>query len=168
MRKGQNHTKEAKEKMSVIKKQQFSNGLIPHNKGHKNPTWSKRQKENNVSKRPEVRKKMSLARKRYYAKGNHPWNYIDGSSKNRKYTWKKWINFAKEIYERDNFTCQECGKKGGLLNAHHILPWAGNPSLVFNPENIITLCVPCHSRIHMTLNNPRKRTVKSKVQGVIQ
>jgi len=81
-------------------------------------------------------------------KGKIPVNYIDGSSRNRKYTWKKWINFAKEIYKRDDYTCQNCGKKGGLLNAHHILPWAGNPELAFNSENLITLCVPCHSKQH--------------------
>lgn len=80
--------------------------------------------------------------------GKRPWNYVDGSSRNRKYTMKKWIKLAKECYKRDNWNCQECGKHGGLLNAHHILPWAGNPQLAFELNNLITLCVPCHSKIH--------------------
>ncbi len=115
----------------------------------KRPEVSKRQRENNVSKRPEVRKKISEARIRYFAKGDHPANYIDGSSRNRKYRLGRWLKLIKEIYKRDNFTCQTCGKHGGLLNAHHILPLAGNPELAFDEDNIVTLCVPCHSRLHM-------------------
>jgi len=84
-------------------------------------------------------------------KGNKPYNYIDGSSKNRKYTKKKWINFAKQIFERDNWTCQDCSKQGGQLNAHHILPWAGNPNLIFDKDNIITLCVSCHTKLHQEM-----------------
>ena len=126
------------------------------NKGKPNPELSKRQKENNVSKRPKVKKKMSEAKIKYYAAGNKPWNYKDGSSRNRKYTKAKWVKLAKEIYKRDNWTCQKCGKKGGLLNAHHIIPWAGNEELRFNEDNLITLCVPCHAKIHYKDNLGRK------------
>lgn len=68
--------------------------------------------------------------------------------KERKYRLAEWLVKIKEIYKRDNYTCQTCGKKGGLLNCHHILPWSGNPELAFDNENLITLCVPCHSRVH--------------------
>ena len=124
-------------------------GKTAWNKGISNPELSKRQTENNVATRPEVRKKIKEGQLNYYAKGNHPVNYIDGSSRNRKYRLARWLQTAKEVYERDNYTCQVCGKKGGLLNAHHILPWAGNPELAFDKDNIITLCVPCHSKIHI-------------------
>jgi len=131
------------------KKRLFREGkIVSPFKGKKNPELSKRQTENNVSKRPEVRKKISLAKKEYFSKGNHPWNYIDGSSRNRKYGKKEWINLAKQIYGRDDYTCQRCGKKGGLLNAHHIIPWAGNPELRFEKDNLLTLCVPCHAKEH--------------------
>jgi|SRR3990167_5458601 len=136
------------------------------NKGKKNPELSKRQKENNVSKRPEVREKMKKAKIEYYKNGGHPPNYIDGSSRNRKYRLKEWIEIAKKIYERDHYTCQICNKKGELLNAHHIIPWAGNPNLIFDLNNLITLCVPCHSRIHFILNNPRKKKRFGELQGV--
>ncbi|MCK9626555.1 MAG: HNH endonuclease [Bacteroidales bacterium] len=28
--------------------------------------------------------------------------------------------FKKEVFERDNYTCQDCGKRGGYLEIHHI------------------------------------------------
>lgn len=50
------------------------------------------------------------------------------------------------IFERDDYTCQECDKRGGNLNVHHILPYRDYPDPQFslNPKNGITLCVKCH------------------------
>ena len=142
----------------------FRNGLVPWNKGKPNPELSKRQKENNVSKRPEVRKKMSEARTRFYLNGGHPPNWRGGHSKNRKYQNKIWFELRKKIYERDDWTCQRCGKKGGLLNAHHIIPWSEDPELALEKDNIITLCVPCHTKIHY----PNNLAPLSKGQEVSQ
>lgn len=138
-------------------------GRIPWNKGKKNPELSKRQRDNNVSIRPDVKVKMSDSKKRFYAKGNHPWNYIDGSSRNRFYALVEWKKIAKKIYQRDNWTCQTCGKHGGVLNAHHKIPYSISKDNSLN--NLITLCIPCHARIHMTLNNPKKKTKFSGGEG---
>ena len=56
-------------------------------------------------------------------------------------------NWRQRVFERDNFTCQECGERGGILNAHHILPFAEYPSLRLDVDNGITLCVKCHRKI---------------------
>jgi predicted restriction endonuclease len=54
-------------------------------------------------------------------------------------TWRK------AVYERDNYTCQFCGKKGGL-NADHIKPWSLFPKLRFDINNGRTLCIECHKK----------------------
>ncbi|MCF7843862.1 HNH endonuclease [Candidatus Gracilibacteria bacterium] len=48
------------------------------------------------------------------------------------------------IFHRDDFTCQECGIRGGYLEAHHIKPWRNFKALRHDINNGITLCRPCH------------------------
>ena len=83
-----------------------------------------------------------------FKKGHRPWNYINGKTRYRKYGKKKWIKLAKKTYERDNWECQDCGKKGGILNAHHIKFAREFPTLEFEMNNLITLCVNCHNKVH--------------------
>lgn len=52
------------------------------------------------------------------------------------------------IFKRDNYTCQECGKKGGKLSAHHKAPYSLFPKLRYDPDNGITVCHDCHKEIH--------------------
>jgi hypothetical protein len=48
------------------------------------------------------------------------------------------------VFERDNYTCQECKTRGGNLNADHIMPFADYPKLRLDIDNGRTLCVTCH------------------------
>jgi len=50
-----------------------------------------------------------------------------------------------QVFERDNFTCVECGSKKNL-QAHHIKRWAEYPELRFDINNGTTLCKRCHSK----------------------
>lgn len=51
-----------------------------------------------------------------------------------------------KVFERDNFTCQNCGQHGGKLQADHMKSVAAYPELRHEVSNGRTLCVPCHQK----------------------
>lgn len=67
-----------------------------------------------------------------------------------------------DVYTRDDFTCQECGERGGQLIAHHIKSFieiieeykiqtiqeAVNCLELWNINNGLTLCKKCHKELH--------------------
>jgi len=63
----------------------------------------------------------------------------------------EYITWRSSVYERDAFTCQDCGDSGVRLEAHHIKPWAHNPELRFDVGNGVTLCQDCHKKKHAHL-----------------
>jgi len=97
--------------------------------------------KHNVSNRPEVKEKISLSKM-----GSKNPNWKGGvTPKNtaiRQSTeYKDW---RIKVFQRDNYTCQECGSRGVTLHADHIKPFAYYPELRLVIENGRTLCVPCH------------------------
>lgn len=53
-----------------------------------------------------------------------------------------------EIFQRDNYTCQECGNDESPIHAHHIIPVHENDDKAHNVENGKALCVECHAEKH--------------------
>lgn len=51
------------------------------------------------------------------------------------------------VYSRDGFCCQNCGKKGVVLNCHHIIKHAVAIHLRYVVSNGITLCKECHDMV---------------------
>jgi hypothetical protein len=82
-------------------------------------------------------------------KGENPWNWQGGISGEREYIMATaaYKEFRKSVFERDDYTCQLCNKRGGNLEVHHIKPWRDYPELRFDINNGQTLCVVCHKRI---------------------
>lgn len=95
----------------------------------------------------ETRKKKSEAAKAVVARGEHNF-YVDGRTPiNQKIRHSLEYKFWREsVFERDDYTCIECGDRGVYLNADHIKPFAYFPELRFSIENGRTLCVPCHTQ----------------------
>jgi hypothetical protein len=52
------------------------------------------------------------------------------------------------VFERDDYTCKDCGQRGGELNAHHIKEYAKHPKQRLDVSNGITLCLDCHKARH--------------------
>ena len=52
----------------------------------------------------------------------------------------------KAVLERDDGICQSCGRQG--VNIHHILFGGTGRRRIHTVENLITLCLECHSRAH--------------------
>ena len=60
-----------------------------------------------------------------------------------------YIHWRESVFKRDDFTCQECGKRGGKIQAHHVKQFAYYPELRFDVNNGKTLCEPCHKSIEI-------------------
>jgi 5-methylcytosine-specific restriction endonuclease McrA len=77
-----------------------------------------------------------------------------GTKKKRKSSTKKdriddrYIEWRKAVYERDDHTCQRCGKKRCYLNAHHIRPWSMFVEDRYDVDNGVALCEKCHKQVH--------------------
>ena len=56
---------------------------------------------------------------------------------------KEW---RRAVFQRDNYTCQICGHRGGRLNADHIKAYVRYPELRLDVNNGRTLCEACHRK----------------------
>lgn len=66
------------------------------------------------------------------------------------YFYKVWRT---GVFERDNYTCQKCGRRSKSGNplalvGHHILNWKTNEELRYDINNGITFCEDCHREFH--------------------
>lgn len=71
-----------------------------------------------------------------------------------------WDSRRKAVYKRDNFTCQNCGRRGGPhgnheLHAHHVVPKSKGGT--HRKSNLKTLCKQCHNSIHGSTSAPTGR-----------
>lgn len=105
--------------------------------------------------------------------GISPRNKLIRSHLLKTTTWRK------DIYERDDYTCARCGKRGGRLHAHHCIRLSNiiekyqikctqevkNHSLLFDIDNGITLCMDCHKWVHSTKNKNNEFLVLVERKG---
>ncbi len=134
---------ETKKKLSKIRKG-VKTGLIPWNKGKKTGI------------------KHWLGKKRDDISGEKNYGWKGGITPlmikiRHCFEYRQWRS---DIFTRDNFTCQKCGRKGGVLNAHHLKSFALiikenkvktfekalNCEELWNINNGQTLCIKCHKK----------------------
>lgn len=82
--------------------------------------------------------------------GDKHWNWQGGLVPKNQIARSKIevINWRKSVFKRDDYTCQECGKRGVYICAHHLKSWAKHIELRLDLNNGITLCKECHRERH--------------------
>jgi hypothetical protein len=118
--------------------------------------------------------------------GKNHWNWRGGITKlavaiRRLPEYKRW---RQKVFERDNWTCKKCNKRGGELEAHHkksfelllkkyhitTIQMAKNCKQLWEISVGETLCISCHTstetfpkNLHCaTVRTYGKKTVRSK------
>lgn len=81
-------------------------------------------------------------------KGENHWNWKGGIGKQNRGQDHRYLQWRKDVFARDNWTCQKCHVRGGKLSAHHIKEWAKYPELRYELDNGQCLCYDCHMRHH--------------------
>lgn len=91
----------------------------------------------------EWRKKISEAQKGERGNNWKGGQYAKDELLRHSLDYKEW---RRHVFQRDDYTCQSCGERGGELQADHEFPFALYPDLRFEILNGRTLCVPCHKK----------------------
>jgi len=171
---GKHHTAETKKKMSKNNARYWLGKKKPEMSGENHPMYGKHHTK-------ESRQKMSESCKKNPARywlgkrppdhvyeavrlahlGKPPRNKGKGTRtilRKRIKNLQKYKKWRMSVFERDKYTCQECGKRGGELNPHHIIPFslilnrfgiktlkqAEKCALLWDVNNGMTLCRECH------------------------
>lgn len=93
----------------------------------------------------EMRKKMSIPN---LGSLNIHWKGGISSEMRRIRNSLRYKSWRRKVFQRDQYTCRDCHKSGGWLEAHHIKSFADFPALRFKVENGRTLCGDCHNESH--------------------
>lgn len=154
--KGKRHTDSAKKKMSnsrkgIPKSDDHKRKIGEGNKGKVvSEKTRKKLSEINTGKHHTEETRRKLLKLALRGSKSPRWNpTLTNEDRLGKRIYSEYIEWRKEIFERDNYTCQKCGdNKGGNLNAHHIESFNNNPELRVEVSNGVTLCEDCHLNFH--------------------
>ncbi len=82
----------------------------------------------------------------------------------------RWKRLRHAILERDGYQCVQCTRRT-RLEIDHIQPVRSHPELSFEPRNLQTLCVSCHSKktrkeLGFPELSPERRAWRDLLKGV--
>ena len=60
----------------------------------------------------------------------------------------RWKAKRQEVWKRDNYTCQNCGKTGCQVCAHHLRYPKGKKPWECPLDDLATWCIDCHNTFH--------------------
>ena len=150
----QKHTEEAKakikEKQTAWRKTQSYRDFVERQRARGKKSSTKFKKGHKIHElHPELKEKIKP-----YQHGEKHWNWQGGlsSEATRIRGSKEYIEWRKAVFARDDYTCQECGKRGCYIEAHHFkIPFCyllKNKMYkeMFDISYGQTLCRKCHDK----------------------
>ena len=144
LRSGINHPMYGKKLSKEIRKKIGESRLYPRGKEH--PRYGKKHSEET---------KLKMIKNHYNVTGKNNPNWLGGKTF-EEYGKKFNKKLKNEILERDNYTCQECGRKNVSKNLklaiHHIDYNKKNNK----HDNLISLCNSCHSKTNFKRKDWKK------------
>jgi thymidylate synthase ThyX len=91
----------------------------------------------------ETRKKLS---ERKMGSQNPQWR--GGITREAVRIRKPIEELSPRVYQRDDYRCRVCGKRGRKLTIHHIIPIWADPDLAHVIDNLATVCRLCHRKLN--------------------
>ncbi len=147
------HSKEWEEKRLEAVRKSMENKIFK--RGYKRPTehvtgmveGRRKSREKNPEKNRETcLRNLSKNKDGNLSKENSPkWKggLVSAYKQWRNIKWKEFEVWRKEVLERDNYRCKECGSENDL-QVHHIVPVAECREVAFLRMNGVVLCKKCH------------------------
>jgi thymidylate synthase (FAD) len=135
--------------IEAIKKWVYKYGLSLNKRptGTKNP-WNKGKGGYSLNLSEESCKKRIENAKKYTKRGKESHFWKGGTSTERMLIGSWTRDIAPQVHKKFNYICQQCGVRGGVLHAHHLIPVFADESLAYSFDNLVTLCKSCHEYIH--------------------
>lgn len=148
--KGKTWPDEIRKKISETNKAKGIEPRVKYNeKGANHPSW-KGGRPKCVDCGKQLRAYNAERCKACVCKGEKAYNWKGGvrTEQERIRSSPEYRSWQRSVFERDNWTCQKTGQRGGRLQSHHIRNFSEYPDLRFNADNGITLSVESHNEFH--------------------